>query len=514
MIPGAPRIQLDPQIVLQVLLPPLLYSLTLGASVQLFRATLYSAVLPGVLLTVATMVAVALVARALFPGLPWSSALVLGSVASAVDDGLVKAASQRVAIPRRILDRLSAEALVNATAVFAAFVAVLQVALGQTSSAADTVVSLVVHILGAVLVGAAVGWGVAWLRHRAESASIEVAVSVSAPYAAAFTGGLLGVSPVIAIVAAALAMVLSYVDPRTGAARSSPLARLEGHAFWDVMRFVLSGILFFLIGFALPGVVGALQPWSVPQLVVSTFVIMTVVLALRYMVACLMASLPPRGAATGAGAILREAAAMTWGGQRSVVAVVIALLTPAALPSGEPFPARELVVGMTGLLLLASTALQGFTLAPFLGALGLGDRGAEQAEERAARAATARAGLRYLEEQAPVDARLADLVRELRAQYERRVRQATTAPVVDKGVGRAPGQDAPATARPFARVHAGALDAERRALLALRDRDEIGDELLHRLLHELDVEAEHLRTSLDLLADGPAATLQPASASR
>jgi len=360
---------------------------------------------------------------------------------------MVVAASMRLPIPRRIVDKVTTESFISPIVVLSTFAAILSVASTPTASAVSTLSGFVLGILGALIVGAVVGLGFAWLRRRVDAPAVEIAVSFSTPYAASVAAGLLGFPPVAAIIASALAMVLTYVDPRTGHTRSSPLARLVGESFWDVVRLVLSGTLFFLIGLALPSILQERLGESAAQLATIALVILAAVLGLRLIVAPIMAALPPRGDGQGREALIREATGIAWSGERSVVAVVIALTIPAALPTGEPFPARDLVVGVTGLLVLASSALQGFTLVPLLRRLGLADPAAAEREERIARAVAAQAAARYREAPAP---------------------------------GGGHGANGTVSSRPAAdgRIFPAALDAERQALLELRERDAIGDALL------------------------------------
>ena len=460
LVPGVGVVHLDPGVILDLLLPPLLYSLTLGASYHLFRATFSSAVLPGAALTVATIVGVAAVSRALIPELAWTPALALGSVAAIVHGEMVVAASMRLPIPRRIVDKVTTEMFVSPVIALSAFTAIVSIASSPTSSAASTLSTFVVGMLGSTIVGAVAGGCFAWLRHRAPAPAIEIAVSFSTPYAASVTAAALGFPPVAAIIASGIVMVLTYVDPQTGHLRSSPRARLVGEAFWDVLLFVLSGLLFFLIGMALPAILRE-RPDGSPWLVAGVaLAVLGVVLGLRLIVAPIMAALPPRGDARGARAVLREALGIAWSGERSVVGVVIALTIPAVLPSGEPFPSRDLVVGLMGLLVLTSSALQGLTLVPLLRRLGMADQAAALHEERMARAAVAQVAVSHRSALEP---------------------------------GARPGSNGAGLPEPasIAQVSSGALDAERHALLQLREHDAIGDALLHRLLHEVDLEEEY-----------------------
>jgi NhaP-type Na+/H+ or K+/H+ antiporter len=429
LLPGLPPLRLDPQLALQLFLPPLLYAGTVRTSLHLLRHTLASGVLLGVAASLATAVVVAAAARALLPGLPWAAALMLGAVAAVFDTRLFHEAQGRPHVPRAVADALKAREMAARVVALSCFGLAAEAAAGGPPAPLAALGGLAWELAGGALAGAALGRGVVWLRERIDPAPVEIAVSIATPYLGALLAAALGLSTVVVIMGAALAVSAVRVDPGTGAPRTSSEARISAAAFWEEASLILSAALFFLAGRALPETAAALDDRPLPWLAGAAATLLAAVLAVEFAAGLLSARLRPPAGHAGGAAPARVAGVMAWASTRSVIGLILALSIPATLPGdgggGPPVP-RDLVLVMATLLIVGSVLLQGLTLNAVVRRAGLRDEGEREREGRAAREAEDAAG---------------------------------------------PGDP----------------DARRRALLALRERDRIGDELLRERLREIDL---------------------------
>jgi NhaP-type Na+/H+ or K+/H+ antiporter len=435
-VPGLPPVRIDPELLLGLFLPPVLYAATVGASLHVLRFNLLTGVLLGVLLALATIGAVAAAARLLLPGLPWVAALLIGIVVSIFDTRLFHEAKGRPKVPRAIADTLKVREMVVRVVVLSCLTLVLDAAAGEPVTVAAVLGRWALDLIGGAAAGAAIAKAILWLRDRVDPAPIEIAVSVATPYIAALVAEALGISTVVVVMAAALVVSASRVDPETGEARSSSESRLTATTFWEEASLILSSVLFLLIGRALPEAMRAFDDWPVWWLAGSTLGLLATVLLVQYVLALAATVMPPVARAVrergGTRARLAAAGVMTWGSTRSAVGLLVALSIPATLPEGGPVPHRDLILVVGGLVILASVLLQGLTLGPTVRSADLGDEAGERAEERLAREAMRAAG-------------------------------AEGSPDPD------------------------ALAAERQALVRLRGEDRIGDEVLRRMLRETDL---------------------------
>jgi len=270
----------------------------------------------------------------------------------------------------------------------------------------------------------------------------------------------------------------------------APVTRLQARAVWEVFVFLLNGVLFILIGLQLASLRPAVGPGEFKPLVVQAAVISAVAIAVRMIWVPIAIGLPRLIAV----ALHRNSPPewprvflMGWIGMRGIVSLAAALALPLATASGAPFPFREDIILLTFSVIIVTLVLQGLTLAPLLRRLGLRDDSALADEELRARDAAVEAALARLEQLAgEAWARPAHL-EQLRARYMQRRAHASA-------LGGGDGQSTLEDVGAFRRLRHEALTAERLRVISLRDRGEISDEILHRIEHELDVEAVQIGT--------------------
>src|SRR5947208_13360347 len=255
-VPGLPEVKLNPEVVLVVFLPPLLYGSAIFANFNDLRANLRGLTLSAVGLVLATMCAVAWVAHALIPGLSWEAAFVLGAIVSPTDPLAAAAIMRRLDVPRRMVSAIEGEGLFNdATALVAYKVAVAAVVAG-TFSLADAGLKFVLDAAGGVAIGLAVGWIVAEIRKRTIDAQVSVTISLLTGYAAFVPADAIGASGILATVTAGIYMGIR--GPQILPART----RLQGYFVWDILDFIINAILFVLIGLQLRNVVDGLPSYA------------------------------------------------------------------------------------------------------------------------------------------------------------------------------------------------------------------------------------------------------------
>lgn len=380
-----PTVRTNPDVVLGLLLPPLLYAGVVALSVDLLRHALVRGVLAGAALVVGIALAVAAAAHWLLPGLDPVACLLLGVCAAIGDTRLPQETGHQRTLPRVLTDAFAGQAVSARLFVVTLFMLAHGAVGGPLPGFGAVVARFGTDLAGGGLIGLAVGCGAVWLRRRIGPAAVEVAISLSLPFLAAALAQAAGVSVAVTVVAAALAVSTLSVDRRTGEAISSPEARLVARHVWSEVSLFLSGALFFLMGRALPDALESLSRYGWPRLALAAAALLALVLALQFLLALLALAMPwtppvPGEDGRPAGP-LRAAAAAAWSAHRSVIALALALSVPGASADGQPFPERDLVLALTGLLVVGSGLLQGPTLPLVLGWARLGGAEEKQREE-------------------------------------------------------------------------------------------------------------------------------------
>jgi Na+/H+ antiporter len=343
-VPGLPEVRLDPEVVLLVFLPPLLYGEAIFANFGDFRANLRALTLSAVGLVLATMCAVAWAAHALIPGLPWVAAFVLGAIVSPTDPLAAATIMRRLDAPRRLLSAIEGEGLFNdATALVAYRVAVAAVVVGSFSLA-EAGLRFVLGAAG-VAIGIAVGWIVAEIRKRTTDAQVSITISLLTGYAAFVPADAIGASGILATVTAGIYMGIR--GPRILPAR----ARLQGYFVWDIIDFIINAILFVLIGLQLRAVVDGLSGQSPSTLGAYALAVTGVVVGTRlvwfFTVPYLVRAIDRRPAQRARRVGARWRLVMAWSGMRGAVSLAVALALPLATDAGGGFPKRDLIVFLT-----------------------------------------------------------------------------------------------------------------------------------------------------------------------
>ena len=462
-VPGVPEVEIEPEVIFLVFLPPLIAAAAWAASPKELRRNAGTISVLAIGLVGATMAGVAVVAHALVPELTWAGAFVLGAVVSPTDTVAAVAVFRRIGVPERIVDLVEGESLINDGTALVLYRSALAALTAGTFAAGDALLNLLVVGTGGAAFGLVLALAVRWIRRRLDDAPIEITITLLTPFLAYVVAEeVLHVSGILAVVSSGLYLGWSSGED------FSPATRLQAYGFWSVLTFVLESLLFILIGLQLPGAVERLG--EVP--VVAALAVAAATIAIRMVFAVLTPSRLP----------VRERAVVGWAGMRGAVSLAAALAVPAEA-SGQ---AAILFLTLTtiGITLI----VQGLTMPLLVGWLGIEEEAGGVREKALARFRTTEAAL----------ARIADLsfgdqdgiptetVERAREMYTERVRQLTGD--CRDGVPATSAADQAA----WAKLRSQLLATERAALNELRNEGRISLAVVREVERDLDLEEERL----------------------
>jgi CPA1 family monovalent cation:H+ antiporter len=479
LIPGLPRVELAPELVFLLFLPPLIYWEALNSSFRDFRANMTSISLLAVGLVLATMCVVAVVAHAAVDHLSWAAAFTLGAIVAPTDAVSATAVFERLGVPRTLATVVEGESLVNdATAIVAYRVAVAAVVSGSFSLW-NAGAQFIYASAGGILIGLAVGWAIGQVRRRLSDPPVENTISLLSGFAAYLPADHLGFSGVLAVVATGF--YLGRVGPRYVSSRT----RIQAQEMWGVLIFLLNGLIFILIGLQLRRVLDALAGYAPATLIRYAALISATVILVR-----MVWVFPGTVAAWRLDARRRQlplppwqhVTLVGWAGMSGVVSLAAALALPFTTHSGAPFPERDLIVFLTFSVILVTLVLKGLSLPFTIRLLGIEADGDAAREEAKARYKAARAALARLDQLAAEQRAPAEKIEHLRALYQRRMRH-FSAHYHDESH-----EEEDALASGYEQLRRTLLLDERQAVIRLRDDGVINDEVLRRIQRDLDLE--------------------------
>ncbi len=473
LLPGVPTVQVSPDIVSLVVLPPLVYAAGEELPWRDLRAVWRPVTVLAVGLVLVSAAAVAAVAVAI-TGLPIGLALVLGTVLASTDPVAVAALGRRLSLPPRVQALVQAEALFNdATSLLLFRVAVsIAVTVGALSWG-HVVGDFVLLAVGGAVVGAVVALGVVLIRRRTTDPLVETVIALVTPYTAYVGAEALHGSGVTSVVVAAV-----LIGARTDRL-STPGSRIQVGAVYQTVVFLLESVVFGLIGLELPTLVRASSSGG-PAWLLQALAITATLIVVRVLWVFPLAALMRRRRG-GARPSWQVPAVVSWAGARGVVPLAAALSIPLTTDSGAPLPHRDLVLLLATAVIVITLVVQGFTLAPLVRRAGVALAPSDvRHEDTVARLHVARAGLAHLEQLADLelapDTVLDQLRRTLQARIDRI--EADRDPEV-------PGEAGVAAYRTLRR---DVLAVQRRELDRLFEAGTIGDGTRRRVQRGLDLE--------------------------
>lgn len=481
LLPRMPHIELNPNVVFLLFLPPLLFSASAQTSWRDFRYNLVSISMLALGLVSFTVYGVAIASRWILPHFTWQLGLVLGAVVCTTDAIAATSIGRRLGLPQRITDIIEGESLVNdASGLLALQITIAIVVTGHAPPFSERMLRLFYLIGSSILIGLILAVFVAWVVSRIEDAPIEITITIITPYVVYLTAESLHSSGVLATVACGM-----YLGHQSSIFFSTR-ARLQGAAVWETLSFVLNGIVFILIGLQLPYILAEIRTVSFSRLLWTGGLFSAVVILLR------LIWVYPGGWASNfiRRRLLHQPESLPdpryllvigWTGMRGVVALAAAISLPKFLNDGTPFPERNVIIFLTFCVIFVTLVFQGLTLPFIIRRLGLVTVAAANPEEEQARHAMIDASLAYLEQARDTDRP------EFKPVYDELIRiqqhHANLLPgdrIFDTGYR-------PEDYQRFRELSAQVRALQRAALLNLRNHNKINDQVLRRLEQELDL---------------------------
>ena len=486
-VPGLTPVEVSPEVIFLVFLPPLLNSAAFFSSPPDLRRHLRPILLLAIGLVLFTTAVIALIAHTLI-GLPWAAAFVLGAILAPTDPVAAEAIFRRLGVPGRVGTIVGGESLINdGTGLVAYRIAVAAVVTG-TFSVWEAGLSFLLVGGGGILLGLILARIVLPLWARVREPSIFIALSLLRPYAIyVLAGEVLHASGILAVVSYGL--YRGWRDPWLFPDAST---RLQNISFWNMLVFLLESLLFVLVGQQLPAILEGLGEYSVAQVLLYATLVYGVVIGTRFFWFFTTPYLHPVFDRLLRNRYLRapwqERLVMSWSGMRGAVSLAAALAIPLTTDAGEAFPGRDLILFLTFSAILATLVLQGLTLGPLIRSLRLeGDEEADRLAELKGRLEGARAALGRLKQLCEDDRIPPDTQERMREYYEERIRRYEA------------GLRAGGTTDEYAESSAAwrnwrreLLAAEREAIVSLRDRGRLPPEVMRRIQRDLDLEESRI----------------------
>ena len=421
LVPPLPDVELEPDVVLVVLLPPLLYAAAFFTPLRELRRNVGSISLLAIGLVLATMVGVAVVAHEVLE-FGWAEAFVLGAIVSPTDPVAATAIARRLNVPGRIVTVVEGESLINDGTALVAYKFAVAAVLTGSFSLLEASGEFVVSVLGGIAVGIAVGAVIAFVRRRIHAPPVEITIALFSGYFAYLPAEEIGVSGILAAVTVGIYM------GRLTSQLTSPTTGIQGAAVFEIVQFLLNSALFVLIGLQLPGILDGIEEVATGDLILDGALIAATVIAIRmlwvfpftYGPRYLVPS-PRRGHPSPP---WQHTLLIAWTGMRGAVSLAAALALPLVTDAGADFPNRDLVIFLAFSVILATLLIQGLSLPPLIRLLGVDDvDDTLEREEVDARRRAAEAALARLEELTEEDWVRDDTAERLRGAYGYRHRR-------------------------------------------------------------------------------------------
>src|SRR5213592_2780702 len=472
-VPRLPQLQFDPQFLLVLVLPPILYQAALLTSWHELKANIRPIGLLAIGLVIATTLAVGATLKLLIPDIPWSAAFVLGAIVSPPDVAAATSILSRVNIPRNVVTVLEGESLVNDASGLVIYKFAVAAVLTGAFSLWQASLEFVGVAVGGVVIGLLMGRLFVFIHRYLGDAFIEVLTTLAVPYVAYIFAESLHVSGVLAVVAAGI--VRGRYSPEIVSAEMRIIAR----SVWNLLVFLLNTLIFILI-------VARLSDYSVGELffygtfvsAVAIFVRFAWVYPATYLPLVARAMLGEQVALPREG----EVFIIGWCGMRGIVSLAAALALPQTLEDGNAFPERDLIIFLTFVVIAVTLVLQGLTLKPLIRMLKVGRDWSLQEEQQRAQMALGKAAIAAIDAVAAKDGISNELAERIRAEFAEKITLSVPGGLMLRQSG----------ADDARRLRDAAVKAERQELIRLWRENQISDEVLHHIEEDLDYQESRI----------------------
>lgn len=491
--PFLPDFQLEPDVILFLFLPPIVYSGAWGTSWPEFRKAIRSISLLAFGCTIFTMIGVAWFTSSFIPGFSWETGFLLGAIISSTDAVAALAIAKNLGLPTKVKTIIEGESLVNdAMALIAFKFGVAAVATGKVSATEFTV-----HFFASGVGGIAVGMAIAFIVYQVHkfvhnSPVVDVSFTLLTPYLCYLTAEQFGFSGVLAVVTTGLFL------SRKSSELFSHQTRLQSISVWATLIFLLEGMMFILMGMQMNVILYEVLKYEPSQLILWGLLLTGVVMGLRlvwiypgaYIPRWVSKKIREEEPETNIG----EVTIVGWTGIRGVVSLAAALAVPNLLPSEENFPMRPLILFLTFSVIMYTMVIQVLTLPVLLKIFKLKVPAEADRSELEVRRLLAIESIEYIEENFSMGELTDDVLNQLKSKYEINLQRVQKA-MQQFNAGLKPLDDLPeakALEEQFQHAQRDMLAFERKRLLALRKIGRISDEVFRRIEYELDLEEARL----------------------
>jgi CPA1 family monovalent cation:H+ antiporter len=478
-VPLVPPLPLDPELILALVLPPILYQAAVLTSWRDFAASIRTIGLLAIGLVIATTLALGAALKFLMPEIPWAAAFAFGAIVSPPDAVAATAVLSRMNIPRRVVTVLEGESLVNDASGLVLYKFAVAAALTGTFSLLDAAGEFAGMVAGGVACGILTGLVFVVVHRRLGDVLIEVLTSLLVPYLAYVFAESLHASGVLAVVAAGL------VRGRHAPVVASAEMRILARSMWNVLVFLLNMLVFVLMGMQLSSSIARLERYPAATLLGYGALLSAVAITVRFAWVYSALYLPRRLSAA-----LRRSEAppheaeffiMSWCGMRGIVSLAAALALPVALAGGAPFAYRDVIIFFTFAVIAVTLVLQGLTLPFLIRRLRVGVDWSLREEQANARNATSKAAIAAIDALALQESIAPDLAGRISAEFAEK-----------NAAGDADASVSEDHARLARRLRHAALGAGRLELIRIWREGQISDNVLHEFEEELDYRESHL----------------------
>jgi monovalent cation/hydrogen antiporter len=485
LIPGLPDIELKPGIVFIVFLPPLLYGAAWNTSWHEFKTYYRSISLAAVGLVLLTTLAVSVVAHFIIPDISWPVCFLLGAIVSPPDALAATTVTKGLGIDPRLISILEGESLVNDASGLIAYKYALTAVMAGNFVIWDAGLNFVWVVSAGVGIGLAIGY-LLYLIHKNFICIpvIEVTLTLLTPFASYLLAEEIHVSGVLAVVTTGL-----YLSFRSDVIFNNE-SRIMGYAVWDVVTFILNGLIFILIGLQLRSVIEGIREYSRAELIWYGLAISAAVILIRFIWVIPGSLIPYMSKRINARRNFnqRNLVIFGWAGMRGVVSLAAALSLPLVMTNGKNFPHRNLIIYITFCVILVTLLLLGLTLPWLVRKLKI-EPYSIALEEYEVRTKIVNNTIRYIQEDLLEEN--PELRRNIQSKYDIKFNRLQKSDLPSNYFG----EEAPKTENifnEFSKLQIELIAVERKALKSLHLEGETNEEIIRKIERELDLEETSL----------------------
>lgn len=478
-VPQVPQLAFDPELILVLVLPPILYQAAVLTSWRDFAVSIRTIGWLAIGLVAATTLAAGAALKFLIPDIPWAAAFAFGAIISPPDAVAATAVLSRMNIPRRVVTVLEGESLVNDASGLVLYKFAVAAVLTGAFSFWDASLQFAGMAAGGIALGILTGLVFVVIHRHLGDVLIEVLTSLLVPYLAYVVAESFHASGVLAVVAAGL------VRGRHAPVVASAEMRILSRSMWNVLVFLLNMLVFMLIGIQLSDSIARLEGVAVGKLAADGALLSAVAIGVRFGWVYAALYLPRRLSEALRKSEARVPGAeyfiISWCGMRGIVSLAAALALPIALADGTPFPHRDLIIFFTFVVIAVTLVLQGLTLPALIRRLRVGIDWSLREEQGNARNAMSKAAIGAIDDLAQREGVAPDLAGRISAEFaEKNAAGDAAASVPEDHAGLAQ------------RLRHAAIGAGRQELIRIWRENQISDDVLHEFEEELDYRESHL----------------------